>query len=66
MPLHITKAYGHVDELPAQLRLMYWYCHSPTQPQLELVLDLIMGRNPPHQPTHPTGTFKALPDILGS
>ena len=28
------------------------YCHSPTQPQLELVLDLIMGRKPP--PTHPT------------
>ena len=27
-------------------------CHSPTQPQLELVLDLIMGRNqPPHHPT---------------
>ena len=23
------------------------YCHSPTQPQLELVLDLIMGRKPP-------------------
>jgi hypothetical protein len=22
-------------------------CHSPTQPQLELELDLIMGRNPP-------------------
>ena len=21
------------------------FCHSPTQPQLELVLDLIMGRN---------------------
>jgi hypothetical protein len=27
-------------------------CHSPTQPQLELELDLIMGRNP--LPTHPT------------
>jgi hypothetical protein len=26
-------------------------CHSPTQPQLELELDLIMGRNPPHHPT---------------
>ena len=37
------------------------FCHSPTQPQLDLVLDLIMGRNPPH-----TGTFKALPDNLGS
>jgi hypothetical protein len=36
-------------------------CHSQTQPQLELELDLIMGRNPP-QP----GTFKALPDNLGS
>ena len=23
------------------------YCHSPTQPQHELELDLIMGRNPP-------------------
>ena len=41
------------------------YCHSPTQHQLELVLDLIMGRNPPH-PTHQPGTFKALPDNLGS
>ena len=39
-------------------------CHSPTQPQLELELDLIMGRKPPH-PTH-TGTFKALPDNVGS
>ena len=38
-------------------------CHSPTQPQLELELDLIMGRNPP--PTT-TGTFKALPGNLGS
>jgi hypothetical protein len=28
-------------------------CHSPTQPQLELELDLIMGRNPPH----PTRNF---------
>ena len=27
-------------------------CHSPTQPQLELELNLIMGRNPP--PPHPT------------
>jgi hypothetical protein len=38
-------------------------CHSPTQPQLELELDLIMGRKPPtHQPTPlttPLGTFKA-------
>ena len=25
-------------------------CHSPTQPQLELELDLIMGRNPPTPP----------------
>jgi hypothetical protein len=40
------------------------YCHSPTQLQLELELDLIMGRNPPY-PTHP-GTFKALPGNLGS
>ena len=37
-------------------------CHSPTQPQHELELDLIMGRNPPH----PTGTIKALPGNLGS
>jgi hypothetical protein len=30
------------------------FCHIPTQPQLELELDLIMGRNPPHPnpPTH--------------
>ena len=40
-------------------------CHSPTQPQLELELDLIMGRKPP-PPTHPPGTFKALPGNLGS
>ena len=40
-------------------------CHSPTQPQHELVLDLIMGRNPPTPPPH-TGTFKALPGNLGS
>ena len=26
------------------------YCHSPTQPQLELELDLIMGRKPPPTP----------------
>ena len=44
------------------LAYKYINCHSPTQPQLELVLDLIMGRNPPHH----TGTFKALPDNLGS
>ena len=25
----------------------FLYCHSPTQPQHELELDLIMGRNPP-------------------
>ena len=25
------------------------YCHSPTQPQHELELDLIMGRNPTPQ-----------------
>jgi hypothetical protein len=30
------------------------YCHSPTQPQLELELDLMMGRKPP--PTHHPGT----------
>ena len=40
------------------------FCHSPTQPQLELEIDLILGRNP-HHPTH-TGTFKALPDNVGS
>jgi hypothetical protein len=37
-------------------------CHSPTQPQLEMELDLIMGRKPPTPP----GTFKALPANLGS
>jgi hypothetical protein len=37
------------------------FCHSPTQPQLELELDFIMGMNPSHP-----GTFKALPDNLGS
>ena len=43
---------------------MGWlFCHSPTQPQQELELDLIMSRKPPT--THP-GTFKALPDNLGS
>ena len=42
------------------------YCHSPTQPQLELVLDLIMGRKPPTTPPPPPGTFKALPGNLGS
>ena len=41
-------------------------CHSPTQPQYELVLDLIMGRNPPHTTPPHTGTFKALPGNLGS
>ena len=43
----------------------HYFGHSPTQPQHELVLDLIMGRNPPH-PTTPPGTFKALPGNLGS
>jgi hypothetical protein len=33
-------------------------CHSPTQPQLELEPDLIMGRKPPLHPTlHPTRNF---------
>ena len=36
-------------------------CHSPTQPQHELELDLIMGRL-----THPPGTLRPLPDNLGS
>ena len=40
------------------------YCHSPTQPQHELELDLIMGRNP--TPATTTGTSKALPGNLGS
>ena len=31
----------------------YSNCHSPTQPQHELELDLIMGRNPPPTTTHP-------------
>ena len=35
--------------------IKFKYCHSPTQPQHELVLD----------PPHP-GTFKALPGNLGS
>ena len=35
--------YNGVLEAAANL----YNCHSPTQPQLELVLDLIMGRNPP-------------------
>ena len=39
------------------------FCHSPTQPQHELVL---MGRNPPTPPHPPTGTFKAIPGNLGS
>ena len=39
-------------------------CHSPTQPQPELELDLIMGRNPP-PPPH-AGTFKELSGNLGS
>ena len=38
-------------------------CHSPIQPQHELELDLVMGRNPP---PHPTATFKALPGDLVS
>ena len=42
------------------------YCHSPTQPQLELLLDFKMGRKPPTTPPPPPGTFKALPDNLGS
>jgi hypothetical protein len=29
-------------------RRIFGKCHGPTQPQLELELDLIMGRNPPH------------------
>jgi hypothetical protein len=40
-------------------------CHNPTQPQLELEHDLIMGRNPP-PPPHTPGVFKALPDNIGS
>jgi hypothetical protein len=38
--------------------------NSTSTPQLELELDLIMGRKPPTTP--PPGTFKALPDNLGS
>jgi hypothetical protein len=40
--------HNHIFNLPLK------YCHSPTQPQHELELDLIMG------------TFKALPGNLGS
>jgi hypothetical protein len=45
-------------------KYLFFCCHSPTQPQLEFELDLLMGRKPP-TPPHP-GTFKALPDNLGS
>ena len=31
----------------------FQYRHRPTQPQHELELDLIMGRNPPTNPPHP-------------
>ena len=43
--------------------LVFNSCDSPIQPQHELELDLIMGRNPP---PHPTATFKALPGDLVS
>ena len=33
--------------LSKQKKKNKYFCHSPTQPQLELELDLIMGRNPP-------------------
>jgi hypothetical protein len=54
--------------IPGFMRWYNWYmfnccfcCHSPTQPQHELELELIMGRNPPTP-----GTFKALPGHLGN
>ena len=50
--------------LPAHKLPPYCNCHSPTQPQHELELDLIMGRKPP--PSTHTGTFNALPGNLGS
>jgi hypothetical protein len=39
------------------------FCNSPTQPQHEMELDIIMGRNSPTPP--PTGTFKALTGNIG-
>ena len=44
----------------AQLNLNLSCCHSPTQPQLELELDLIMGRKPPHHPPHHPPTQELL------
>ena len=38
-------------------------CHSPTQPQHELELNLIMGSQ---DPTHHPGTFEELTGNLGS
>ena len=36
------------------------YCHSPTQPQVKVGIDKVMGWPTPHHTTHPpTKTFKA-------
>jgi hypothetical protein len=40
------------DMIPWHFVCVQINCHSPTQPQLELEFDLIMGRKPPtHHPT---------------
>ena len=39
-------------------------CHSPTQPNLKVGIDKVMGWPTPHHP--PTETFKALPGNPGS
>jgi hypothetical protein len=45
----------------AYVNTMYarFCCHSPTQPQLELELDLIMGKNPPTTPPELLRHFQA-------
>jgi hypothetical protein len=44
-----------------------WNCHSPTQTQQELELDIIIGMEPNHISCgNSTETFKALAGNLGS
>jgi hypothetical protein len=46
---HNVVEYAGVGDNVVRDAVLLKYCHSPTQPQLELEPDLIMGRKPPTQ-----------------
>ena len=46
----ILESMKSMNSQSKSINSMKTNCHSPTQPQLELELDLIMGRKPPPHP----------------